>query len=105
MWGKLDFNKVRLVRCNQKIWCDDCPSCEHGTIHQYKMDCLPSLGCSDSRCEEFAEGALVEDSCHTCVYYQQGCLISGDLVTWCKAYAELDPHKRLANINKKGGNS
>jgi len=28
------------------------------------------------------------NTCKTCVYYLKSCQIAGDLVTWCKAYAE-----------------
>jgi len=40
------------------------------------------------------------DCCKTCIYSYHNCLITGDLVTWCKAYAEIDPHERLARMEK-----
>lgn len=48
--------------------------------------------CSISKMPEY-------DCCHTCVYMRD-CLIKGDLVHWCKAYAEIDPHDRLAKLNE-----
>ncbi len=39
------------------------------------------------------------DCCEICVY-KDDCLIRGDLVHWCKAYAEIDSHERLAKLNK-----
>jgi hypothetical protein len=40
------------------------------------------------------------DCCETCVYALD-CLIRGDLVHWCKAYAEIDSHERLHKIWQK----
>ena len=41
------------------------------------------------------------DCCETCVYAKNDCLIRGDLVHWCKAYAEINPHERLSKINAR----
>jgi len=43
----------------------------------------------------------MEECCENCVYYLHECLIAGDLVHWCKAYAEIDPHERLAKVSRE----
>ena len=45
------------------------------------------------------------ECCRTCVYFFNNCMITGDLVHWCKAYAEVEATDRLAKLNMKGGDN
>jgi hypothetical protein len=56
------------------------------------LNCNYEWNCSLQKMPEY-------DCCNICIYHLHDCLITGDLVHWCKAYAELDPHDRLKKVN------